>query len=234
MNWANRVVKEQLKTPYGEVNTYLYGEGKCIWLVHGWSESAYQFWPLMQKLAEQGYQCIAIELPGHGRCDKKIMTLPKMTKAFDSISRQLFEPSNVITHGLGASVVANSKWFSNYKNNVTLVSPIFDIYHEFKSFVQKNNLPIKLLNNLKRETLKREKTSLKELDSTALIQKFSGKLSILYNQNDNSISIESINNIAGENKFRVKDVKRLNKDKMLSSRLLIGFINNMEKCYDLA
>jgi len=157
-----------------------------------------------------------------------------MTKAFDSISRQLFEPSNVITHGLGASVVANSKWFSNYKNNVTLVSPIFDIYHEFKSFVQKNNLPIKLLNNLKRETLKREKTSLKELDSTALIQKFSGKLSILYNQNDNSISIESINNIAGENKFRVKDVKRLNKDKMLSSRLLIGFINNMEKCYDLA
>jgi len=234
VNWSNRVREDHVETTYGKINTYRYGEGKCVWLVHGWSGSAHQFWPLMQKLSEQGYRCIAIELPGHGGCTKKVVSLPKMIKAFDVISRDLFVPSHVITHGLGASVVANSKWFSSYKGNVTLVSPVFDIYYEFKCFVDKHNLPTKLLDRLERESLEREKLSLKQFDSTVIIQKFLGKLSIVYSQLDNSISVETINNIANGNKIRVKDVKQLKRDKLLSSRLLIGYINNTDKCYDVA
>jgi len=50
--WPKPVTQCDTKTRYGAVKTYKYGQGKCIWLIHGCSGCAFDSWPLMQNLSE--------------------------------------------------------------------------------------------------------------------------------------------------------------------------------------
>lgn len=54
---------------YGKANrnvAWAWGDGPLVILVHGWNGRAAQLAPLAQKLASQGFRCVAIEVSGHG------------------------------------------------------------------------------------------------------------------------------------------------------------------------
>jgi len=118
VQWPKKIEKKVIDTEFGQVKTYKYGKGKCIWLVHG-SSNAYQLMPLMKNLDKYGYSCIAIEYHPN---DNENMSLTKWIKAFDFATQKIIPPSHVVTHGLGASVLGNSRWFSNYSHDLTVIS----------------------------------------------------------------------------------------------------------------
>jgi len=184
--WPKHVIQFYTKTRLGKVKTYKYGEGKCIWLIHGWSGSAYDFWPLMQKLSERGYSTITFDFPGHGNCtlQSKPYTLPQMIKVYDDISSSLFEPAMVITHGVGLSVIANSSWIKTYDRGLLLISPIFDIYKLMQQLVSNSGFDQELFDRVIHDIYKRDKMLLTRLNAIPKLQKFKGEVKIVHDKED--------------------------------------------------
>eukprot|EP00488_Nonionellina_sp_1-RS-2012_P002970 TRINITY_DN6020_c0_g1_i1.p1 TRINITY_DN6020_c0_g1~~TRINITY_DN6020_c0_g1_i1.p1 ORF type:complete len:119 (+),score=7.61 TRINITY_DN6020_c0_g1_i1:103-459(+) len=85
------------------------------------------FGPLMQKLAKQGYCCIAMEMLPDNKAHNRLFSLANWTNVFDVAARSVPEPNHVLAHGLGASIIGNSQWLTEYDEDLTLVSPALDL-----------------------------------------------------------------------------------------------------------
>lgn len=231
--WTDDIKKVVLKTKFGNVNTYQYGRGKCVWMLHGWS-NAYQFWPLMKKLANQGYSCIAIEIPPHEKSKNIYMSLPKWINAFDTAAKNIHEPVHVITQGLGASVVANSRWFSSYQYDLTLISPVLNYLASLKSYLRKSNIPVSLLTHLVKEAYIADSIHLKDLDATTKVNEFSGRLSIFYSKLDSFTSLNAISVIAKNDNRKVVHFKGATTQKIINSKSIVCAIDAEGECLDFA
>lgn len=215
--WPKKIEKKVIETEFGKVKTYQYGKGKCIWLVHG-SSDAYQLLPLMKNLDKYGYCCIAIEYHPN---DQDNMSLTKWIKAFDLATQKITAPSHVVTHGLGASVLGNSRWFSGYFDDLTIISPVLNYKNSLDTYVHKNKLPKMLLTKLITELYKEDKIKLKELDATSSINKFQGRLSIFYSKLDGMSSVAAINDLSDKNNRKIVHFKGATTHRIINSRSLV-------------
>ncbi len=215
--WSKKVKKSVIKTKFGKVKTYQYGKGKCIWLVHG-SSDAYEFLPLMKKLVKYGHSCIAIEFHPN---DKNNISLPKWIKAFDLASEKIATPSHIVTHGLGVSVLANSKWFSSYYDDLTVISPVLNYKNSLDIYIRKNKLPQTLLAKLIDEIYTIDNVKLKDLDATSSINRFQGRLSIFYSKLDGISSVKAINNLSDKSNRKIVHFKGATTNRIINSRSLL-------------
>jgi pimeloyl-ACP methyl ester carboxylesterase len=65
--------KLTLKCKFGKIKGLVWGSGNPhkILALHGWLDNAASFCQLAPKLANQGYEVVAIDFPGHGKSDHK-------------------------------------------------------------------------------------------------------------------------------------------------------------------
>ncbi|KGJ97445.1 alpha/beta hydrolase [Colwellia psychrerythraea] len=227
-NWPNHVKQFEVNTRYGQLKAYKYGEGKCIWLVHGWSGSAFDFWPLMQKLAEKGYSAISFDFPAHGNSQGKFCTLPQMIKVFDDVSAGLFSPSMVISHGMGASVIANSNWFKNYHQDLLLISPILDIYLLLQSRVRLSGFDEVLFEQIIKKVSKNEKISITELCTIPKLKAFVGQLKVIHDTQDDLAPFVISEKFTQFSKVALVSTNKLGHNKILNSRKILNVIESYD------
>ena len=70
------LVEQAIHTSEGTLMSYRLGQGPVWLLMHGWSGSASQFYPLMSHIAAQGYTALAYDHPAHGRSEGNRVTCP--------------------------------------------------------------------------------------------------------------------------------------------------------------
>jgi hypothetical protein len=215
--WPKKIEKKTIETEFGKIKTYQYGKGKCIWIVHG-SSDAYQLLPLMKNLDKYGYCCIAIKYHPN---DKDNMSLTKWIKAFDLATAKLTTPSHVITHGLGASVLGNSRWFSGYFDDLTVISPVLNYKNSLDTYVRENKLPKILLTKLITELYKVDKIKLKDLDATSSINRFQGRLSVFYSKLDGISSVDAIHDLCDKSNRKIVHFKGATTHRIINSRSLV-------------
>jgi len=226
--WPNHVKQFEMHSRYGRLKTYKYGEGKCIWLVHGWSGSAYDFWPLMQKLAEQGYSTITFDFPAHGNSPGKFCTLPQMIKAFDDISASLLSPNIVISHGIGASVIANSKWFKNYNKYLLLISPVLDIYQLLQNRIYHSGFDKELFEQIISKASKHEKMPISELCSIPKLKGFSGQLKMIHDTQDSLAPFAISKEFSQSSKTTLVSTNKLGHNRILNSIKILKVIESYD------
>lgn len=104
--------KASVKTLYADglpFTVYRWNKkGKKILLVHGWSGRGTQFYKLIKKLLEKGYQPIAIDAPGHGRFPSKFTDLVKFIQAIEVTSASYGPFYAMVGHSLGGVAIANA------------------------------------------------------------------------------------------------------------------------------
>lgn len=83
-------------------------KGKKILLVHGWSGRGTQFYKLIKKLLQKGYQPIAIDAPGHGRFPSKFTDLVKFIQAIEVTYASYGPFYAMVGHSLGGVAIANA------------------------------------------------------------------------------------------------------------------------------
>lgn len=180
--WPKYVTKMRVKTRYGKVAVYKYGQGKCVWLVHDWSSSAHNSLPLIKELASQGFSVFAFDLPAHGSSDGKYASLPTLISAFEKVSNELFQPHSVIATGLGGTVVANSQWLTRYFGNLILVNPELEPYKKMQQVAQEKGVSSTVLTQLMRNIEKREKMDVRTLNTRGNLKAFNGNLQVVNNK----------------------------------------------------
>ncbi len=223
-NWPNHVQQFNTKTKFGNIKTYRYGEGedKCIWLVHGWSGSAFDFWPLMQKLEEKGYSTITFDFPAHGNSKGTFSSLPQMIKIFDEMANSFFEPSLVITHGMGASTIANSKWLNKYKSDILLISPILDTLELLQELVQRSGFDQELFEQAIYELNNREKVILSNLKAIPAFERFNGELKVIHDREDALAPLTMSEQLSTSTDATLITTNKLGHKKILRSKRVIN------------
>ncbi|WP_279475967.1 alpha/beta hydrolase [Aeromonas veronii] len=99
------LVKQAVHTSEGVLMSYRLGQGPLWLLMHGWSGSASQFYPLMSHIAAQGFTAIAYDHPAHGHSAGHTGHLPRFVRAFDELATKLASEvgqlHGVIAHSMG-------------------------------------------------------------------------------------------------------------------------------------
>jgi predicted alpha/beta hydrolase family esterase len=222
--WPNKVIQSECTTKHGKVKIYQYGEGKPIWLVHGWSGAGFQFWPLMQKLADKGFSTFTFDLPAHGYSEGEFSSLPKMIQAFDDISEAIQAPSMVIAHSMGASVIANSAWMKSYKSDIMLISPLLKTFDLLQETVNKTGFDQVLFERIIQEVYEQDKMHVPKLNACQHFSKFSGNIKMIHDEDDKFAPIKDSKNLARDSDVELLITSNLGHSKILRSNKIFSLI----------
>lgn len=124
------LVKQAVHTSEGVLMSYRLGQGPVWLLMHGWSGSASQFYPLMRHIAAQGFTAIAYDHPAHGHSAGQTGHLPRFVRAFDelaaSVADELGPIAGIIAHSMGGAVILSSRQPAMDTLPLLLISPVLD------------------------------------------------------------------------------------------------------------
>jgi len=222
--WPENICKTKIKTRHGDAQVYQYGTGQSIWLVHGWSGAGFQFWPLMQKLAEKGFSTITFDLPAHGYSEGTLSSLPRMIQAFDDISNTLEKPGLVITHSMGASVIANSQWINQYQNDLLLIAPLLETFDLLQTTVNNTGFDQVLFDRIIAEVLATDHMHIPQLDAYEHFINFTGSLKIIHDITDKFAPIEQSKYLAKKSGAELYVTDNLGHSRILRSSKLLKII----------
>lgn len=224
--WPARVKQFNTPTRYGNVKTYQYGEGKSVWLVHGWSNSAFSFWPLMQSLAERGYACTTFDFPAHGLSKGQQTSLPQMIKAFEDVSDVLLDPSMIIAHSTGASIVANSCFFERFNRDLLLVSPVLNSYSLMNKIAKNTGIEQQLFDEVIHDLFKKEKLFLPDLNVSQKLASYYGELTIIHDKQDDISPFSQSEKLSLKSEIPLISTNNLGHHKILKSKSIVKVIES--------
>jgi len=222
--WPQEVNQQSYLTRHGEVKVYSYGQGPVIWLVHGWSGSGSQFWPLMLKLADKGFSTVTFDFPAHGESEGNYSSLPLMIHAFDDLTKHLPPTDFVITHSMGASIVANCQWFKSYHHNLMIISPILETYNLLQQTVRRTGFDYKLFKQMVKDSFIEHHMFLPDLDAVRTLVEFTGCLKIIHDVDDKFSPLTSSKKLAGLSGAELYITRNLGHGKILNSQQVIDLI----------
>lgn len=115
--YVSRETPLAVEAPSGPVAAWLYGRmenphGETVLLVHGWEDDHLSWAALADRLVQEGYRVLALDLPGHGRspgqAPEGIAPIPVQAEAVAAVGREagllgLTPFRAVIAHSLGGT-----------------------------------------------------------------------------------------------------------------------------------
>lgn len=105
----NRAERRMIAFEGGRVATYAWRSdlparrGRVL-LVHGWSGRALVMTAFAEPLLRQGFDVVALDLPGHGDSDGRRLTLPLGARAVQAVAKTYGGVTGVIGHSFGCPI----------------------------------------------------------------------------------------------------------------------------------
>ena len=133
--YVSRETPLAVEAPAGPVAAWLYGraenpQGETVLLVHGWEDDHLSWAALADRLVQEGYRVLALDLPGHGRSPGRIAPIPVQAAAVAAVAREagvlgLTPFRAVIAHSLGgtAALIAATEMGLRAERYAILAAP---------------------------------------------------------------------------------------------------------------
>ncbi|SFD39865.1 alpha/beta hydrolase [Pseudoalteromonas denitrificans] len=170
------------EAPYGDLNLYRTGSGRKVILTHGWSGGASQFFPLMQKIADAGFEAIAFDHYGHGKSSGQFANLPLFVKGLNAIIEH--EGKNniacIISHSMGTVAALNQDKSLNH----LLIAPTFGFYQSFEKRILSTGIKSNLFHNMLADVEQEHQLKFKDLLPEQHLAKTQGRIHIVHDQGD--------------------------------------------------
>jgi pimeloyl-ACP methyl ester carboxylesterase len=123
------------------IEVYRWGDPAAqpyVLVVHGWSDYALRFMPLIDALREAGYAVVAFDQPGHGRSDGDTSTLPEFARCVGAVGQHFGPAAAVIGHSMGGAAAAIALHDGLAADRAVLIAPpagLADAADRFAAFV---------------------------------------------------------------------------------------------------
>jgi len=147
-----------------------------------------------------------------------------MIQAFDDISQAFEQPSLVIAHSMGASVIANSEWIKQYGNNLILIAPLLETYDLLQSTVENMGFDQVLFERIIAEVLATDEMYVPELGANDHFINFTGNLKIIHDTTDKFAPLEQSKILAKQSGAELYITDNLGHSKILRSGNLLKMI----------
>lgn len=182
------LVKQAVHTSEGPLVSYRLGQGPVWLLMHGWSGSAGQFYPLMSHIAAQGFTAIAYDHPAHGHSAGHTGHLPRFVRAFDELVEKMTAEcgplQGVIAHSMGGAVTLSSRRRELDALPLLLISPVLDYVPQLYGMVARSGYSIRLFDAVVKEIEQEYQHPLSTVDPLGRLASRSGPAIIVHDEED--------------------------------------------------
>ena len=177
-----QMIIEQISGVAGNLQQYRLGKGQIVILTHGWSGSASQFFPLMEKIAKAGFQAIAFDHYGHGKSSGRIANLPLFIKGINDVVT-LHGKENIrciVSHSMGTVSALNLPKDIPH----VLIAPIFGFYDSLRKSVFDSGMSPALFERLLKDIERTHQIQFKDAVSEQHIGLVEQPLHIVHDEQD--------------------------------------------------
>ncbi|MGN4963545.1 alpha/beta hydrolase [Aeromonas dhakensis] len=182
------LIKQAVHTSEGTLMSYRLGRGPVWLLMHGWSGSASQFYPLMSHIAAQGFTAIAYDHPAHGHSAGHTGHLPRFVRAFDELVEKMAAEcgplQGVIAHSMGGAVTLSSRRRELDALPLLLISPVLDYVPQLYGMVARSGYSIRLFDAVVKEIEQEYQHPLSTVDPLGRLAGRSGPAIIVHDEED--------------------------------------------------
>ncbi|WP_337076607.1 alpha/beta hydrolase [Aeromonas dhakensis] len=182
------LAKQAVHTSEGTLMSYRLGQGPVWLLMHGWSGSASQFYPLMSHIAAQGFTAIAYDHPAHGHSAGHTGHLPRFVRAFDELVEKMTAEcgplQGVIAHSMGGAVTLSSRRRELDALPLLLISPVLDYVPQLYGMVERSGYSIRLFDAVVKEIEQEYQHPLSTVDPLGRLAGRSGPAIIVHDEED--------------------------------------------------
>ncbi|MFM5878353.1 alpha/beta hydrolase [Aeromonas sanarellii] len=182
------LVQQAMHTGEGTLMSYRLGQGPVWLLMHGWSGSASQFYPLMSHIAAQGFTAIAYDHPAHGHSAGHTGHLPRFVRAFDELVEKITAEcgplQGVIAHSMGGAVILSSRHPAMDALPLLLISPVLDYVPQLYGMVARSGYSIRLFDAVVKEIEHEYQHPLSTVDPLGRLASRTGEAIIVHDEED--------------------------------------------------
>ncbi|MCJ2368324.1 alpha/beta hydrolase, partial [Aeromonas dhakensis] len=182
------LIRQAVHTSEGTLMSYRLGQGPVWLLMHGWSGSASQFYPLMNHIAAQGFTAIAYDHPAHGHSAGHTGHLPRFVRAFDELVEKMAAEcgplQGVIAHSMGGAVTLSSRRRELDGLPLLLISPVLDYVPQLYGMVARSGYSIRLFDAVVKEIEQEYQHPLSTVDPLGRLAGRSGAAIIVHDEED--------------------------------------------------
>jgi len=139
-NHAELTLRPGTENREEQIIYYRWGSGsKRVLLVHGWGGRAAQFFALIPRLVDAGFEVIAFDAPAHGASSGSFASGPAFARAARAVAGEAVY--GIIAHSLGAagSTIALAQGLS--ANRVVFLAPAALIGSLLEEFIRLRQIP---------------------------------------------------------------------------------------------
>ena len=109
------------------VETYTWGAGPTVLLVHGWGGRGAQLGSFVGPLVARGFSVVAFDAPGHGASEPGTVTIPEITETIRAVADSRGPLAALVAHSIGATAAVRALWEGLDAGAVVLVGPSADL-----------------------------------------------------------------------------------------------------------
>ncbi|HEY6985780.1 MAG TPA: alpha/beta fold hydrolase [Rhodanobacteraceae bacterium] len=175
------------------VQVYRWGDPATqpyVLIVHGWSDFALRFVPLVDALRAAGYAVVAFDQPGHGRSSGDTATLPEFARSTAAVGRQFGSAAAVIGHSLGAAAAAMALHDGLDAERAILFAPPADMSAAADRFADFVGLARHLLEPLHRALEARAAARFEDLQAHRSVREIDRPALIIHDVSDREVPWE--------------------------------------------
>ena len=105
------------------VQTWTWGEGPSVLLVHGWGGRGSQLAAFVEPFLARGFSVTAFDAPAHGDSEGQQVTLPEMVAALRAVAAAHAPIHGIVAHSIGAVVTARAVYEGLAARALVFVGP---------------------------------------------------------------------------------------------------------------
>ncbi|PJC95269.1 alpha/beta hydrolase [Aeromonas lusitana] len=211
------LVQQAVHTREGTLMSYRLGKGPVWLLMHGWSGSASQFYPLMSHIAAQGFTALAYDHPAHGQSEGHTGHLPRFVRAFDELLERVGPIEGVITHSMGGAVTLASQHPALDRLPLLLISPVLDYVPQLYGMVARSGYSIRLFDAVVKEIEQEYQHPLSTVDPLGRLVSRTGQALIVHDEEDRFAPHQDSLRAAQDGRTRLVSTRGLGHGRILAS-----------------
>lgn len=109
------------------VQSWTWGDGPTVLLVHGWGGRGSQLTGLVEPLLARGFSVTTFDAPAHGDSDGRQVTLPEMVDALRAVAAAHAPIHGIVAHSVGAAVTARAVYEGLAAGALVFIAPAAEL-----------------------------------------------------------------------------------------------------------
>ena len=184
------VLESAVPSRIAGIQTWSWGEGPTVLLVHGWNGRATQLGAFVPPLLAQGYRVVAFDALGHGDSIGKRSSLPEFANCIRQVVDELGGVYAVIAHSLGGAATTYAMQYGLRVERAVFISPPADPREFLKIFGTALGISEDVRSRVRQRVERRLGLSMNEMRANTIAPRMSTPLLIIHDRDDKEVPFD--------------------------------------------